>query len=172
MSKRGKSLPVLVAVLAPLAFFAAGRLRVHRNLGPVCDVKERFAAPGRPAYWRHCQCLGIRYYESPPPAPGSDSVRCFGVIRRSWTDTDEIALKMIEERERAARTGRSYESLPPELQDKVKAAYTALQRAAFRHDYPAMLEQSRFILLQVDDYGDTKSLEAGARETLGKSKAP
>ena len=81
------------------------------------------------------------------------------------TDVDEIALKILEEKKSSVGK-RSFERLNPSDQRLIEAQYRILQQAAFRKDFPRMLELSRKILLLVDDYGDTRAFEAVARKSL------
>lgn len=173
MTRLKKLLPlVFLALCAAGAGWVALNLSLHGSLGPQCELKENFASAGRPAYWHRCACLGIRYNQNPPPWPGADATRCFGLVKKSWTDTDEIALKVIEERERAAKSQHLFERLSPEAQKKVEAAYKKLRQGAFRNDYEYMLEQARIILLEVDDYGETRALETMAKEAIERQKNP
>ncbi|MGZ3658373.1 MAG: hypothetical protein ACXVCS_22670 [Bdellovibrionota bacterium] len=167
MPKQSKAFPIFITILTPLIFFGVMRAGYQQNIGPVCDLNENFASPNRPAYAHHCKCLGIRYFESPTATrpPGSNATRCFGQVRRSWTDTDEAALKEVQEHERQARSAHGFEKLAPEAQDRIRATYRQLQQAAFRHDYPRMKELANGILLEVDDYGDTRAMDAVARKS-------
>lgn len=165
--------PILfLAACAGGAAYVALHVSLHRALGAQCELKENFAAAGRPAYWHHCVCWGLKYNENPPPAPNADATRCFGLVRKSWIDTDEIAIKDLADRERAARNQRMFEKLAPDAQARVQDAYKKLQKGAFRNDYPYVLEQAKVILLEVDDYGETKALETMAREALEARSPP
>lgn len=144
------------------------RAGYQKNIGPVCDLNESFASPGRPAYAHHCKCFGLRYFESPGSArpPGSDATRCLGVVKRSWTDTDEAAVKELAENERRASSQRVFDKLSPEVQEKLKATYRRLLQAAFRHDYTLMHELAGQILAEVDDLGETRAIDAVAQKAL------
>ena len=126
--------------------------------------------PGRPAYWHHCRCLGLVYNENPPPWAGADATRCFGIVRKNWTDVDEIALKLVGEGERRSKSSRIFERLPLETQKKIEAAYKRLREGAFRNDYPFMLEQANIILLEIDDYGETRALETLAKAAMDRQR--
>jgi hypothetical protein len=140
----------------------------QQNLGPLCDLNENFASPGRPAYAHHCQCVGLRYFEKPGSgrASGSEATRCLGLVKRSWTDTDEVALKEIAEKERRAGSQRIFDRLSPAAQDKLKAVYGKLMQASFRHDYIVTHELASQILSEVDDLGDTRAMDAVAQKAL------
>ena len=175
MSKHSKVFPILITIATPLIFLGVMRAGYQQNIGPLCELNENFASPGRPAHAQHCKCLGIKYFESPstPRPAGSNATRCFGVIKKSWSDTDEAALKEVKEKERSASNTRMFERLPLETQEKIRSTYKKLQQSAFRHDYPLMLEQSRAILLEVDDYGETRGFEAQAKKaTEPKAETP
>ena len=159
---------IFLGICCAGAGYVALHFSLHGNLGPSCDLKEQFATPKRPAYTHHCVCWGIKYNENPQPGPGADATRCFGTIRRSWTDTDDIAVKMTADREQAVKSEAFFERLSPEAKARVQAAYRRLREGAFRHDYPYMLEQTKAIFLEVGDYGDTKALETMARVALEK----
>jgi hypothetical protein len=171
---RAKSLlPTFFLILcAAGAAYGALHISLHENLGPQCELKEGFAAAGRPAYSHHCVCWGLKYNENPQPTPNADAKRCFGIVRKSWVDTDDIAVHELEEQTRQAKNGRMFDKLAPEVQAKIERAYKRLREGAFRHDYPYMLEQTKIILLEVDDYGETKALEALAREKIAQSTEP
>jgi hypothetical protein len=144
------------------------RAGYQKNLGPVCDLNENFASPGRPAHAHHCKCFGVRYFEAPGsgrPA-GSEATRCLGLVKRSWTDTDEAALKDIAERDRRASSQRVFDKLPVPMQEKLKAVYVQLQKADFRHDYPLVRELAAQILQEVDNLGDTRAMDAVAQNAL------
>lgn len=149
------------------AVYAVRYVNLRIPLGPQCELKESFASVGRPAYSHHCVCWGIKYAENPPPVTGSDAVRCFGIVRKRWTDTDETAVQEIAARERRAASSRAFEKLSPEAQERVQANYHKLQQAFFRSDFPRMLELAHAILGEVDDFGDTRAFETVARKSLG-----
>lgn len=168
-----KLLPIFFLFLcAAGAAWVALHISLHGALGPQCELKENFASAGRPAYSHHCVCYGIKYNENPPPWPGADAKRCLGLVKKSWVDTDEIALKEIGDRERQAKSERLFERLPTETQKKVEAAYKRLREGAFRNDYDYMLEQAKVILLEVDDYGETRKLETLAKEAIERREHP
>ncbi len=162
-----KHAPLFFLVLFAIgAAYLATHVSLHEPLGPICELKEKFVAAGRPAYTHHCVCWGIKYNENPPPAPNAEAKRCFGLVKRSWTDVDEIAVQELAAQEAAARSAQMFDRLPPEAQRRVKTAYGKLRQAAFRRDYQFMLDQAKIILVEVDDYGETRALETVARKAL------
>jgi hypothetical protein len=174
MAKSSKLFPVFITIAAPLIFFAVMRAGYQQNIGPVCDVNENFASPGRPAYAHHCKCFGIRYFEAPGsgrPA-GSEATRCLGMVKRSWLDTDETALKDIAEKERHASSQRVFDKLSPPVQEKLKVVYRQLQQATFRHDYPRVRELAAQILQEVDDFNDTRAMDLVAQNALNPPVPP